>query len=457
MSDYLGQEIWRVLLAVFLGVLGGLLSGQWLLSFTFALLGYLIWFWYRLWQINQWLLNGAKAEEAPECHGILAQLVYRFQRLQRKSAMRKQRLQTLVTRLQGIIANLPYATVVLNGQNEIQWFNPRAITTLQLNPHTDPGQRLDNLVRLPEFQAFLDQAPQTMSSESDPAPELVLESPFGQQDFLAVQLVPIEQDLRLLIARNVTDQLQSQKIRRNFVANASHELRSPLTVIAGYLEMLQEDPAMPQQAQEMIHVAFKQAQRMQGLVEDLLMISRLESSSIDDQDRQLIPVAQCVEEIITTLSKNHKGTCSIESSLDKQLCLKGRETEIASVIQNLIGNALRHNPDGTTVTVTWTALRTGEARLIVADNGRGIDTKHLPHLTERFYRVDKGRSKKHGGTGLGLAIVQHVAQRHQARLDIHSEKGIGSEFRITFPANLVAACPAQDDNTVDAGVINPSH
>jgi len=440
MIDYIAQEIWRVLLAIFLGVIGGLVTEQWLLSFTLAIFGYLLWFWYRLWQINQWLLNGAKAQEVPECHGILAQLVYRFQHLQRKSLMRKRHLQTLVTRLKGIIANLPYATVVLNSQNEIQWFNPKATTTLRLNPQTDPGQRLDNLIRLPEFQTFLDQAPRTLSPESEPAPELILESLFDQHDFLAVQLVPIEPDLRLLIARNVTDQLQSQKIRRNFVANASHELRSPLTVIAGYLEMLQEDPAIPQHAKIMIDAASKQAQRMHSLVRDLLILSRLEGSSINDHDWETIPVTQLIKEIITTLKQNSKSHCRIETRLDKQLCIKGRETELASVIYNLISNAMRHNPDGTTINVSWATLPTGEARLIVADNGHGIAAKHLPHLTERFYRVDKGRSKKDGGTGLGLAIVQHVVQRHQARLDISSEKGIGSEFHVTFPANLITAC-----------------
>ncbi len=432
-------EIWRVLFALITAVLGGLLTGHWLASFLLTAISYMAWFWYRLGQVIGWLKTGAKNEQAPDATGIWGELIYHIQTLKRKSTARKQRLRALVRRLQNIISKLPYATVVLDKENHIQWFNTHAIATLGLNRETDPGQRLDNLVRNPEFQQFLASA-QSDRSAAPSNNEIVLKNPFGRHTCLAIQIVPVEDNLRLLIAQDISDEMQLRRMRRNFIANASHELRTPLTVISGYLEMLQETPNLPESVTPILHSLTEQSRRMQALVEDLLTISRLENSAIDPQSLQAVTMATIIRNIIENHKKTDQDAHHFECELDDSLAVLGNPTELESIVTNLITNAIRHTPPQTRIQVSWHKNLSGEACLSVRDNGPGIAQEHLPHLTERFYRVDKGRSKNTGGTGLGLAIVQHVVNRHRGRLEIHSEPGKGCEFLVVLPADLVTTC-----------------
>ncbi len=429
------QEIWRLLLFGLAGVLAGVLSGHWLASFLVVSLIYAAWFWYRLCQISQWLQRGADSTQAPDVSGAWENIVYHIHNLQRTSKARKAKLRALVDQLQGIIAKLPYATVVLDQENHIQWFNPKAIPTLGLNPNTDPGQRLDNLLRVPAFQEFL--ASHNFHETAGAESEITLQSSLGNTADLAIQLIPVNDELRLLIARDISDQVRVQHIRRNFIANASHELRSPLTVISGYLEMLLDTPGLPDAALPMLRSAADQSQRMQSLVEDLLTISRLENTSIKPENMRPVALATCIRRHIAGMEKTNQHAHRFTFRLEETLIIHGNESELESVVSNLITNAIRHTPPETLIRITWSQTPSGDACLSVKDNGPGIAAQHLPHLTERFYRVDKGRSKDSGGTGLGLSIVQHIVNRHRGRLEIHSEPGKGAEFRVIFPANLV--------------------
>jgi two-component system phosphate regulon sensor histidine kinase PhoR len=438
MKQAISPELWRFVLVILVAILIGQASHQWIASLIVALLGYQLWIWVNLWQLHRWLQDGAIIDDAPEASGLWANTLYHIQRLQQQNLGRKAQLRQLVDKLQKIITHLPFATVVLNSDNEIQWFNQHAIATLGLRPETDHGQRVDNLLRLPELQIIF-HGTHDDTRHPGKSHEFIFENPFGPPDYLAMQLIPVEKDLKLLIARDVTEQICSQHVRRNFVANASHELRTPLTVISGYIEMAQSSPELRDETQQMLTAAAQQTQRMHQLVEDLLMISRLENSSIKDEDFHLMNVSSHIRETITNLKNTFQVSQQIVEELDETLQLRGSPSEIISVINNLVTNAIRHTPGHTRILVSWKQTVSGEGALTVFDNGPGIPIEHIPHLTERFYRVDKGRSRETGGTGLGLAIVQHIAHRHRARFEIDSEPGQGSKFRLVFPANLVCS------------------
>jgi two-component system phosphate regulon sensor histidine kinase PhoR len=229
---------------------------------------------------------------------------------------------------------------------------------------------------------------------------------------------------------------QLQVVRRDFIANVSHELRTPLTVVKGYLEMLAEDP-LPEEAREAVRASLRQAQRMERLVEDLLMLSRLELEEKPPVNEE-VAVATLLRGLAADAAKlcEHHGDHPLDLHLDESLALRGSESELASAFGNLLFNAVLHTPPGTPIELRWERTAQG-ARLVVADRGPGIAPEHLERLTERFYRVDKSRSRERGGTGLGLSIVRHVLLRHQATLKIDSAPGEGSRFLCLFPQERV--------------------
>ena len=425
-QDYWSLERWRFLLVLFAGFLGGLLSGYWLISLIIALVAYIGWLLFKLQQLHNWLENGGKVSSVPDSNGIWERINYHIQSTHKKSDTRKKRMAKLLKRFQGIITSLPYATVVLTGNNEIDWANKSSTKLLKLNLKTDRGQRLENLIRVPNIHKLLSNNKQK---------EIEINSPFDNQTKLAIQLIPIQGDLKLLIARDISERVDLQEMRKNFIANASHELRTPLTVIAGYLEIMKGDEKLPKHLQPAVRSASEQSIRMQRIIEDLLTLSRLENSEIDEEKITDIDMATIIKRICDNEELIDKNLHIISCNLNEELSIRGVEIEIISVCSNLIRNAIRYTPAGSEITISWHKQETGEAVFSVKDNGDGIAPEHLSHLTERFYRVDKGRSRDTGGTGLGLAIVQHIVQRHGGRLNIQSELGKGSTFTAIFSVN----------------------
>jgi len=429
-------ERWRIALVLFLAFLGGILTGYWLISLVFALMGYIGWLLYKLSQLHIWLIKGAKPSLLPDSNGLWERITQQIQLTHKKSNRRKERMANLLKRLQGIITGLPYATVVLNENNEIDWANSLSNDYLNINIKTDRGQRIDNLIRLPEVHKILES---NSSNNSTKEIEVSFSTgDYGLERQVAIQVIPVEDGLKLLIARDISERINIHRMRKNFIANASHELRTPLTVIAGYLEIMQEDDDFPENLQPAIQSASDQSIRMQRIIEDLLMLSRLENSELNDNSNSIINVPSVLERVYadeTSLIENNSHI--IEKDIDENLKLKGSDAEIISVCSNLVHNAVRHTQDGTKVTIQWQLNQDKEACLKIKDNGQGIPAEHIVHLTERFYRVDKGRSRDKGGTGLGLAIVQHILQRHGGNLVINSVEGKGSEFIVCFPESRV--------------------
>jgi len=420
--------LWAII-ALFLQWLIGNPAG-WVV-FCAALLFMLFWRSWRLRSVSFWAHHPETSPPASvgPWDDILAPL-YRYTRARaRDLAEARAAMQSMLSAAQA----LPDGVVTLNEDFQIEWCNRVARHHLALNLPADRGQNLLNLLRAPEFVAY--------AHRSDwPEPILVRLAHGGQERVMMMHLAAYASNRHLLITRDVTQIEKLETTRRDFVANVSHELRTPLTVLAGFLETLRDMPAEAldeEQRAQYLTMMHEQALRMQAIVEDLLTLSTLESSPGSDPRAVNVPaLLQTARQQIEALSG---GRHTFQWDIDESLDVLGAESELSSAMSNLLTNAVRYTPDGGTITVGWHSASDGGARYSVKDTGIGISALHIPRLTERFYRVDRGRSRAAGGTGLGLAITKHIAIRHDAELTITSEPGKGSTFALHFPAERVVA------------------
>jgi two-component system phosphate regulon sensor histidine kinase PhoR len=359
--------------------------------------------------------------------GLWSELYARVERLREKSRARKKRYLKLVREVRESTGALTDAGIILNADHEILWFNPSATRLLGFSPDKDIGQRIDNLLRHPAFVEYL-------RSPGDDA--ITVPSPINEEGTLSIQLIPYGRDQFLAIARDVTHETLLERTRRDFVANASHELRSPLTVISGYLDALADDDELPAGWKTPISEMLRQADRMTEILRDLIELTRLESA-----DARATFEFVSVRDMLTKIVEEFSGierTPELVLDLRSDVALLGSESELHSVFYNIINNAVRFTPEEGRVVVSWRGDVEG-AVFEVADTGIGIPEELIPRLTERFYRVDTTRSRATGGTGLGLAIVKHALQRHDGTLQVVSQQGVGSTFSCHFPANRVVA------------------
>jgi two-component system, OmpR family, phosphate regulon sensor histidine kinase PhoR len=366
----------------------------------------------------------------------MARHLTRWQRqYERSLADSRAQLQEFLSAIQAS----PNGVVLLDAQGRIEWVNQTAASHLGLDPRRDAGQLIGNLLRDPGFAVY--QA-QTQFDQ-----ELVIPGPGStpsQLQRLSVQLHPYGAGRRLLLSRDVTQLEQAEAMRRDFVANVSHEIRTPLTVLAGFVETLQTLNLTDQERSHYLDLMAQQAKRMQSLVSDLLTLTRLEGSplpSLNDKASVADMMSHCQTEattLSTLLTAGQGHRLDFDWSEANALMLQGARSELQSAFSNLICNAVRYTPAGGRIHVTWRLIHEDTqitaAEFAVTDSGPGIAAEHLPRLTERFYRVDRSRSRETGGTGLGLAIVKHVVQRHGASLRIESQPGQGSTFAIRFPS-----------------------
>lgn len=421
-------ELWRLATVIFAAFFVGLVVGHPTALIIAGFLGYSAWHLYNLVRLEQWLRKGSR-EAPPEAAGIWGEIFYLLHRFQQTSRRRKRRLAGIVSRFREVTAAMPDATVTISADGEIQWFNEAAGSLLGLKSSKDIGQRIHNLLRHPGLAAFL--------AAGDESKSMQMPSPMDDNATLSLRVIPYGREQRLLVARDISQQQRLDQMRRDFVANVSHELRTPLTVIRGFLETMEEEEGdeCVGRWQRSIDLMQQQVLRMQRIVEDLLLLSRLET----DRSRPQAPVdvpalAAFLRDSVEPLCRNKAQKLIME--WDDALRIYGAEQELNSAFGNLITNAVRYTPEGGTITVRWFADATG-AHFEVRDTGVGIEAHHIPRLTERFYRVDVGRSRDTGGTGLGLAIVKHVLNRHNAQLRIESVPGKGSTFACDFPPSSI--------------------
>ena len=424
-------ERWRLGIVIALIPAIGWLTGIWLLAVTLPLLAYSLWNLYQLYCLEKWLATGVKAGKAPEAGGIWAVIVQHIYRREVSSKKRKKRYKDMLVRVNAAIDALPDAAIVLNSAKDIEWSNDGAKLLLGVDKRRDTGSHIGNLLRSPEFRQYLDNPSASRDFE--------LESPVDNKRVVAINLTPFGKKQSLMTARDVSQRVELARVRKAFIANASHELRTPLTVIAGYLEILQSDPELPSALLGPLNSAREQASRMESIIADLLTLSRLESSQLIDGDGGDVALSDLVKRIVNDLQATVAAdTHEFALSVSEDITIRAIDMEIEGVVLNLCRNAVLHTPPGTRIDVSIQRDQDGNVHFTVRDNGDGIPEEHLHRLTERFYRVDAGRSRAVGGTGLGLAIARHVMERCGGDLRITSQVGEYAQFEAVFPRKLVA-------------------
>ena len=383
---------------------------------------------FHLYRLTKWLWQSRKMSP-PNAPGIWSQIYEGIYYLQRRNRTKRRNLGELVKRFREGSEALPDAVVVVDNEAKIVWCNRHARIEMGLKWPDDAGRRIDNLIRHPEFIEYFHGGEYHYPVE--------IPAPTNPNKTFEYRIMNYGDDQLLLIVRDVSRVSQLEEMRKDFVANVSHELRTPLTVINGYLEVLQgQEIAESAFAQKAIGEMGTQTKRMQNLIEDLLILSRIEASAERIYENHIDMQAMFKQIEMEATSLNHDKHHQIEFKIDPHLRVYGVETEMRSACSNLIFNAIHYTPAQGKINVIWKQKKDG-AYFAVIDNGDGIDSKHLRRLTERFYRVDKARSRKTGGSGLGLSIVKHVLNHHNSWLNVESKIGKGSEFSFILPNELI--------------------
>ena len=390
-------------------------------------------------RLFRWLRDGDTAHP-PAVAGLWGEAADRVRRLLRA---RDRALQEGEGRLQEFLAAIqasPNGIILLDAGGRIEWCNQTAVEHFGLDARRDLQQHIGNLVRDPAFAAY--------QADGDYSRDVVIAGPFSSSSRpvrLSVHLHRYGEGRKMMMSRDVTALEQADAMRRDFVANVSHEIRTPLTVLAGFVETMQSLSLEAADRERYLGLMAQQARRMQSLVDDLLTLSQLEGSPPPGMD-EWVDVREIMEHCLQearSLSQLMAPQGHVLSALMTQDCaVAGSRSELLSATVNLVNNAVRYTPAGGSVELLWRVVEDGHGEFSVTDSGPGIAAEHLPRITERFYRVDRSRSRETGGTGLGLAIVKHVAQRHGAQLRIDSMPGRGSTFAIAMPASRVRVAAA---------------
>lgn len=410
-----------------------------LILFSFVLLGITLHHTYCLASLDRWFqrfnhtsMDPSTIPAIPISFGPWGDVFIRLTRFIRRYYRSRQSLSKALERLQRATSAMPEGIVILDEVNRIEWCNPSAELHLGLDLKLDMGQHVTHMVRQMQFVSYL--------TSGDFSKPLVIKQSRYEEMVLLLQLVPYGDKEKLLISRDITRFEKMEIMRRDFIANVSHELRTPLTIIGGFLETLLDeeikDSTMEKRA---LTLMADQAKRMQRLVEDLLTLSRLENAQNILHEEE-VNMAVLLQSLLQEAQSLSAGRHHITLNLVSDAHLLGSVDELRSAMGNLVSNAVRYTPDGGDISLNW-AEEHEQGLFYVQDSGIGIGPEHIPRLTERFYRVDRSRSRETGGTGLGLAIVKHVLGRHQARMEIVSEIGKGSIFKVWFPAKRLIEHP----------------
>jgi two-component system phosphate regulon sensor histidine kinase PhoR len=422
--------------ALVVGLIFGAQAGLWFAVGALALLLFIYLAYLSL--LGVWL-DQPKLDTIPDGIGAWGEVFTRLYKARRESEVTQRRLLDNEERFRRTISALPEGILLIDAALQIEWCNPEAERHLGISLKADQGLRLTNLVRDPSFVAFM-----TSARFEEP---LVVRPLSRPSLVLSVGVIEFEPARSIVITRDVTQTERVDAMRRDFVANVSHELRTPLTVVNGFLEtLLDADMPLDDVRRRHLQLMHEQAGRMNRLIEDLLMLSRLESqeSALLEEGVDMPRLLRDVADDARALS-NGRHTITVECD---SAHVRGSRDELRSAVGNLVSNAIRYTPAGGTITLTW-KVGTDGAIVSVQDTGIGVAPEHVPRLTERFYRVDKSRSRETGGTGLGLAIVKHVLLRHDGRLDIDSQLGLGSTFSAWLPRGRLVA-PAVERGVAQA-------
>ena len=380
-------------------------------------------------RLIRWL-KAPEASTVPTGSGAWAEVFYRASRQLRLWTGRLSYEESKLHRFIEALQVSPNGVILLDENNQIDWCNATAAQHFGLDAQRDLRQHAVHLIRNPEFVAYLQAAhfhePLHMHRAGSRA-----------QFTLSVQVFPYGDQQKLLLSQDITQLERTEAMRRDFVANVSHEIKTPLTVLGGFVETLRDLPLDEEQRLRVLGMMQTQSDRMRHLVDDLLVLARLEGDPYPPTE-VAIDMTSMMTQYLSEAQALSNGRHQIKVEVRTDLWVRGSPQELHSALSNLVSNAVRYTPDGGSISLEWDAVfvdgQPRHAEFSVSDTGIGIASEHIPRLTERFYRVDRGRSRESGGTGLGLAIVKHVLLRHQAELLVHSTPGKGSRFVVRFPA-----------------------
>ena len=416
--------------ALLLGLLFGYLP--WFLFASVLIM--LVWHFRNLMRLSHWLWID-RTMTPPTGRASWEPLFYGLYQMQMRNRRRRRELGNLIKRFRSGAESLPDAVILTTEEGTIFWCNGLAQQHLGLRWPEDNGQNILNLLRYPEFSRYIRQR------DFNKPLTLVL----NNQRHMEFRVMPYSEGQWLMVARDVTQMHQLEGARRNFFANVSHELRTPLTVLQGYLEMMNDEVLNEKSRVKALQTMQEQTRRMDSLVKQLLTLSRIEAAPVIDL-KEKVDVPMMLRMLQPEAETLSGGRHEIHFHTDPHLKVFGDDEQLRSAISNLVYNAVNHTPEGTRIDISWLHTRHG-AEFKVCDNGPGISPEHLPRLTERFYRVDKARSRATGGSGLGLAIVKHALSHHNARLDITSEPDVETCFTFTLPARLIVNSEIRENVT----------
>jgi two-component system, OmpR family, phosphate regulon sensor histidine kinase PhoR len=405
----------------------GLIAGNILLILLLGCIAYIVWTLFQMRQLEHWLRNSRQLS-VPDASGIWGNIFDHLSREKKRQLKEKKRLKTVINRVETMTASLNDAVILLSKEQTINWLNKSSRHLLNLKK-TDVGNPITNFIRNPLWVKYL--------NEGDYRIPLTLPSSHDNEQRLEFRINLFGDGEGLLIVRDVTRLYKLEQMRKDFVANVSHELRTPLTVILGYLETLNDSLNPDERWKKPVQQMQEQASRMTTLINDLTMLSKLETDEINNKQMavHLLPLLQMITDEARTVSGDKKHFITLECP--QELRLIGNDRELHSAFSNLIMNAVKYSPPQKPIAIKVGKNFIGGVDVKVIDEGLGIEQHHINRLTERFYRVDSSRSIETGGTGLGLAIVKHILARHNARLNISSRINQGSTFTAIFPRERV--------------------
>lgn len=421
----------------------GLLIGQLAWVLVIGLFAYLVWTIVQSVRLHRWLYSKHDEQGIPQSYGLWGDLFEGIYQLQFQNKQTQNHLKSLVNRVQMSTNALKDAVIMTNSEGAMDWWNFAAGDLLGFRLDTDRGQLISNLIRNPAFKRYFDS-----KDYSDP---LEITSPINNKIKLRIHITLFGQEDRLVFAQDITRISRLEQMRKDFVSNVSHDLRTPLTVLKGYIETLEDSSEVPAKWRRPLKSMSTQTQRMESLIHDLLLLAKFETADLSNS-KEIIDIENLLRlichdaQILSADRKHHISLIFNDKKLNLnsrepvsdqnlRIYILGDERQLYSAISNLVFNAVKYTPDNGCIDISWWQNHTG-FHLSVKDTGVGFDGIHIPHLTERFYRTDPSRDNATGGSGLGLAIVKHVLINHKASLEIHSKEGEGNEFICHFPANI---------------------
>lgn len=415
----------RILALVATILILGTLSSYWAISILLPVIVYIGWQLVQFYRLEEWLLRGFKPRDVPQSSGVWESIISQILVIRKKDKALQKRLTKTAKGYRNTVKALPDATIVVNHNLEIEWSNQIAERYLGINAKRDLGYRITNLIRDPSFVEYL-------AKPGSKALEFV--APNHHDMTLSIRVIQYGQDQRLILGRDISERIQMRNALRAFISNASHELRTPLTVTSGYIDLIQDDPSLPNHMREPVEQLREQSRHMTQLINDLLVLSQLEGDTLAEYEGRSVNVPSLLSQLIENMnnsgiSREHR----IELEINQALGVRGVKHEILSICSNLVENAIKYTPPQTLITVNWDSNEKGQPCFKVRDNGPGFGTEHIPHLTQRFYRIDNQQTLPDEGTGLGLAIVKHAVMHHGGWLDISSQPDEGAEFTVCFP------------------------